>query len=80
MRLKVVIHISMGVTYMRDLQGNVEIPREATYTGGYWIGEGQSITEDEGTFDKISLSPKKLACLTKMTYEMVNQSSIDIEC
>ena len=71
--------LSMGVTYMRDLQGNVEIPRESTYTNGYWIGEGQPITEDEGTFDKISLSPKKLACLTKMTYEMVNQSSIDIE-
>lgn len=71
--------LSMGVTYMRDLQGNVEIPRESTYTNGYWIGEGQLITEDEGTFDKINLSPKKLACLTKMTYEMVNQSSIDIE-
>ena len=71
--------LSMGVTYLRDLQGNVEIPRESTYTNGYWIGEGQPITEDEGTFDKIALSPKKLACLTKMTYEMVNQSSIDIE-
>ena len=71
--------LSMGVTYLRDLQGNVEIPRESTFTNGYWIGEGQTITEDEGTFDKINLSPKKLACLTKMTYEMVNQSSIDIE-
>lgn len=71
--------LSMGVTYLRDLQGNVEIPRESTYTRGYWIGEGLPITEDEGTFDKINLSPKKLACLTKMTYEMVNQSSIDIE-
>ncbi len=71
--------LSMGVTYMRDLTGNVEIPRESTFTRGYWIGEGQPITEDEGTFDKINLSPKKLACLTKMTYEMINQSSIDIE-
>ncbi len=71
--------LSMGVTYLRDLQGNVEIPRESTFTKGYWIGEGMPITEDEGTFDKINLSPKKLACLTKMTYEMVNQSSIDIE-
>ena len=71
--------LSMGVTYLRDLTGNVEIPRESTYTTGYWIGEGQPITEDEGSFDKINLSPKKLACLTKMTYEMINQSSIDIE-
>ncbi len=71
--------LSMGVTYLRDLQGNVEIPRESTFTKGYWVGEGLPITEDEGTFDKINLSPKKLACLTKMTYEMVNQSSVDIE-
>ena len=71
--------LSMGVTYLRDLQGNVEIPRESSFTNGYWVGEGQPIIEDEGTFDKINLSPKKLACLTKMTYEMVNQASIDIE-
>ncbi|MEM6614550.1 MAG: phage major capsid protein, partial [Cyanobacteria bacterium P01_C01_bin.72] len=71
--------LSAGVTYMRDLTGNVEIPRESTYTNGYWIGEGQTITEDEGTFDKITMSPKKLACLSKITYEMINQSSIDLE-
>ncbi|MEL6493556.1 MAG: phage major capsid protein [Cyanobacteria bacterium J06623_7] len=71
--------LSAGVTYMRDLTGNVEIPRESTFTNGYWIGEGQAITEDEGTFDKITMSPKKLACLSKITYEMINQSSIDLE-
>ena len=71
--------LSMGVTSLRDLLGNIELPRESTYTRGYWVGEGQPITEDEGTFDKIGLSPKKLACLSKVTYEMINQSSIDIE-
>ncbi len=71
--------LSSGVTYLRDLTGNVQIPREETYTSGYWIGESQPITEDEGTFDKIGLSPHKLASLTKMTYEMINQSGIDIE-
>ena len=71
--------LSSGVTYLRDLTGNVQIPREETYTSGYWIGESQPITEDEGTFDKIGLSPHKLASLTKITYEMINQSGIDIE-
>ena len=71
--------LPMGVTYLRDLEGNIEIPREATYQNAYWIGEGQVITEDEGTFDKIALSPKKIAVITRMTYEMTVQSSIDLE-
>lgn len=66
--------LSAGVTYLRDLTGNVEIPREETFTTAYWIGEGLPITESEGTFDKISLSPKKLAVLSKVTYEMIHQA------
>ena len=30
--------LPMGVTYLRDLQGNIEIPRESTYQNAYWIG------------------------------------------
>ena len=71
--------LPMGVTYLRDLTGNVEIPRESSYTTGYWVGEKQTIPEDEGTFDKISMSPKKLAARTKMTFEMTEQASIDLE-
>ena len=71
--------LSMGVTYLRDLTGNVEIPRESSYTGGYWVGEKQTIPEDEGTFDKITMSPNKLAVLTKVTFEMIEQAAIDLE-
>ena len=71
--------LKMGVTYLRDLTGNIEIPRESSYTGAYWVGESQVIPEDQGSFDKIGLSPHKLAVLTEMTEEMVTQSSIDLE-
>jgi HK97 family phage major capsid protein/HK97 family phage prohead protease len=71
--------LNMGVTYLRDLTGNIEIPRESTYSNGYWVGEKATIPESEGTFDKISLAPKKLAVLSKMTFEMLEQSSIDLE-
>ena len=67
------------VTTIPDLTANIEIPREQTYTGGYWIGETQTITEDTPTFDKIALNPHKLAVLTKITYEMLEQSSIGLE-
>lgn len=71
--------LPMGITYLRDLTGNIEIPREESYTNGYWVGEKNTIPEDEGSFGKIGLAPKKLAVLTKMTYEMIEQSSIDLE-
>lgn len=71
--------LNMGVTYLRDLVGNVEIPRESSYSNGYWVGEKQTIPESEGTFDKIAMSPKKLAVITKATFEMLQQSSIDLE-
>jgi HK97 family phage major capsid protein/HK97 family phage prohead protease len=71
--------LNMGVTYLRDLSGNVEIPRESSFTTGYWVGEKQTIPEGEGTFDKISMSPKKLAVITKATFEMLQQTSIDLE-
>jgi HK97 family phage major capsid protein len=71
--------LNMGVTYLRDLTGNVEIPRESSFTTGYWVGEKQTIPEGEGTFDKISMSPKKLAVITKATFEMLQQTSIDLE-
>ena len=71
--------LSLGVTFLNDLKGNLEIPRESAYQSAYWIGEGQTITEEEGTFDKIILAPSKLAVITKMTYEMLTQSSIALE-
>ena len=71
--------LPLGVTYLRGLEGNIEIPREGTFQKGYWVEEGAVIPQEEGTFNKISLSPKKLAVRAKMTYEMLTQSSIDLE-
>lgn len=71
--------LPLGVTYLRGLVGNIEIPREGTFQRGYWVEEGAVIPQEEGTFNKISLSPKKLAVRAKMTVEMMTQSSIDLE-
>ena len=71
--------LPLGVTYLRGLEGNIEIPREGTFQRGYWVEEGAVIPQEEGTFNKIALSPKKLAVRAKMTYEMLTQSSIDLE-
>ena len=71
--------LPLGVTYLRGLEGNIEIPREGTFQKGYWVEEGAVIPTEDATFNKISLSPKKLAVRAKMTTEMLVQSSIDLE-
>lgn len=71
--------LPLGVTYLRGLTGNIEIPREGTFQRGYWVEEGVVIPTEDATFNKISLTPKKLAVRAKMTVEMMTQSSIDLE-
>ena len=71
--------IDLGITVLNDLTGNIEIPREATYPTAYWVGEGQVIPEDEGTFDRIIMTPKKLAVITKVTLEMIVQAALAFE-
>ncbi|MEM7756574.1 MAG: phage major capsid protein [Cyanobacteria bacterium P01_A01_bin.40] len=71
--------LPLGVTYMRDLTANLKIPRMMTAPKGYWVGEGNNIPEDNLTVDTIGLDPKKLAVFSACTFEMIQQSSLDVE-
>lgn len=69
----------LGATILSGLEGNVDIPRQASTAGTIWVGEGATITQFESTFDKISLTPKTVATRSIYTRNMLLQSSIDIE-
>lgn len=69
----------LGATYLPGLVGNVDIPRQITATGTYWVGESTAITESEGTFDKVSLRPKTIGALSKVSRLMLLQSTPAIE-
>lgn len=71
--------LPLGVTYLRDLIANIKIPRMMTAPKGYWVGEGQNIPEDNFSVDTIGLDPKKLAVWSGCTFEMIQQSSVDVE-
>ncbi|SHM19948.1 phage prohead protease, HK97 family/phage major capsid protein, HK97 family,TIGR01554 [Nitrosospira sp. Nsp11] len=71
--------INLGATMLTGLVGNVDIPRRSSATTAYWVAEAGSITESEGTFDKISLSPKTVAALSRYSRNMLIQSTPDIE-
>lgn len=69
----------LGARYLTGLTGNIDIPRQITQTGTYWVAESGAPTEAEATFDKISLRPKTVGALSKMSRLMLLQATPAIE-
>jgi HK97 family phage major capsid protein len=70
---------SMGAMMLSGLEGNVDIPRQSGVSGSGWITEGATITQFESTFDKLTLTPKTVASLSRFTRNMLLQTSLDIK-
>lgn len=71
--------LNLGATLLSGLIGNVEVPRRTATTPAYWVAEGAAITEGEGTFDQLSLTPKTVGALSQYSRNMLMQSTPDIE-
>ncbi len=71
--------INAGAQVLSGLVGNVDIPRQTSTTTTYWVPESGAITEAEATFDKVSLRPKTLGALSKMSRLMLLQATPAIE-
>lgn len=69
----------LGARYLTGLVGNIDIPRQISQTGTYWVAESSAPTEAEATFDKVSLRPKTIGALSKMSRLMLLQSTPAIE-
>lgn len=69
----------LGARYLTGLTGNIDIPRQISQTGTYWVAESGAPTESEATFDKVSLRPKTIGALSKMSRLMLLQSTPAIE-
>src|SRR5262245_22011390 len=53
-------------------------PRRTAGVSTFWVGEGQSITASNPTFDNIQLIAKKLAALTVMSSEISEDAAVNI--
>lgn len=71
--------LSMGAQMLSGLVGNVDIPRQKAAGQTYWVGEGGTLSQTGGQFDKISLSPKSIGALSVITRQMLLQASPDVE-
>jgi HK97 family phage major capsid protein len=67
------------VTLLNTASGeDIKVPVEATRPAATAIAEGTSITELDPTFSNITLKAQKVAVLTKISRELMQDSGIDI--
>ncbi len=69
----------LGARYLTDLVGKVDIPRQSGAASVGWVGESTAGAESEGTFDKVSLTPKTVSAWSVMSRLMMLQSTPSIE-
>lgn len=69
----------LGARFLTGLVGTLDLPRQTTQTNTYWVGESVALTESEATFDKVSLTPKTVGALSKMSRLMSLQATPAVE-
>lgn len=69
----------LGVTWLRDLNGNVAIPSQTGAATSYWVAENGAPTESQQTVGQIALTPKTVGAFTDYSRRLLLQSSIDVE-
>lgn len=70
---------SLGATKLTGLVGNVDISRQITKASTAWEGENTAADETNATFDKLSLTPKRLSAFMDVSKSLMIQSSQSAE-
>ena len=74
------LHVeALGANVMRGLTGNLDFPRHDGDESATWEGEVDTSAESTSTFDKVTMSPKRLAAYTRFSRRVAIQSTLDIE-
>ena len=74
------IALQLGVRMLPGLVGDVAIPKQTAEATGYWLStETTEITQSESTFSQVSLTPRTVGALSKITRQMSLQSSISMD-
>lgn len=69
----------LGITMLRDLNGNVAIPTATGTAATYWVAENGAVTESQASFGQVAMTPKTIGALTDYSRRLLLQSSIDVE-
>jgi len=69
----------LGITWLRDLNGNIAIPSATGAATTYWVAENGAVTESQQTFGQVTMTPKTIGAFTDYSRRLLMQSSIDVE-
>ena len=69
----------LGATYLEGLVGSVAIPKQSGSATAYWVAEGNAPTESQQTIAQVTLSPKNVGAYTDATWNLLRQSSVNVE-
>jgi HK97 family phage major capsid protein len=70
---------TLGATVLDGLVGTVDIPRQTGSSSAQWVAEDGSLTEDDASFDDVTLSPKSVGAMTSYSRRTLLNSSPSIE-
>jgi len=68
-----------GATVVNMKSDTLVIPKMITGATAYWVDEANAITPSDQTFDTLTLTAKKVAAMTYLTSELVEDSVADVE-
>lgn len=70
----------LGATYLNNLSGApVEFPKQTGGATAHWVAENSAITESQQTFGQLTLSPKQVAAMTKVSNRLLKMSDPSVE-
>ncbi|MBK8225439.1 MAG: phage major capsid protein [Candidatus Obscuribacter sp.] len=70
---------NIGATFLSGLTGNIDFPRNDAAAAAVWETEVASADETSPTFDRVQMSPKRLAAFTDVSMQILRQSTIPME-
>lgn len=73
------IIMRMGATFLPGLVGNLDFPRNDASATATWDTEVATATETSPTFDRVQMSPNRLAAFTDISMQVMRQSTINME-
>lgn len=70
---------AMGARVISGLKGNLAIPSQTGGATAAWLSEDATITASNQTVGQVSLTPHRLAAATAFTFQLLSQSTPDVE-
>jgi HK97 family phage major capsid protein len=70
--------VNAGATVLKDLRGNVAIPRATGTSTAQWVAENAAPAESQPSFDQVTLTPKTVSAYTDISRRLLLQSSKDV--